>query len=290
MFKISRFLGRKYLRSIPILGKLIFNYLKIKNPISISDLNFETSYSNSYSLISEKRSKNFQKINNRLKCYLGSVQGGPNKEWEYPWVLSNLRLKKGLKLLDVGCGISPIQYLLSDIGINVYGIDPYVDVGWHGLNKRLADFFGCSIKYRAENAKNLSFDENTFDRVCCISVMEHVWDKEVENPQLKKRSKEDLKLHKKIMHEMIRVLKPGGLCVVTLDFYIPRDNVLLESNTDVKNLMDIEGTKILGKKINVPFFGEENFNACQIIKKSNIDIVNYCDKLQTSIGFTLQKL
>ena len=92
-----------------------------------------------------------------------------------------------------------------------------------------------------------------------------------------------------MMNEMIRVLKPGGLLVVTVDFKIPGDNCFLESNVDIANLISIDGAEIYGEKCNDPFPGEKDFNFHQLIRNSDIDIVNYGDTLQTSIGFTLRK-
>lgn len=290
MIKIDEFINNKVLKNIPLFRKFIFFYLKSKNPLTIEDLKFQTKYSNSYALISEKNSKIFKKINDRLDCYFRGGAIGPNKRWEYPWVLTNLRLRRGLKILDVGCGQSPIQFLLSDLGLNVFGIDPNENTEWHGINRKLANFYGCSIKYQTDRAEKIQFPDNTFDRVCCVSVIEHIRSKEIKNPEKRELTKDDLDLQRRIMNEIIRVLKPGGICVITVDFFIPRDNLLLKSNVNVKNLMDIRNTEIVGNSIKTPFFGEKDFKLNKLIRNSDIDIVNYCDILQTSIGFTLRKI
>ncbi|MFX1570563.1 MAG: class I SAM-dependent methyltransferase [Promethearchaeota archaeon] len=274
----------------PFFRRIIFKYLKSKYPITFKDLNIQPKYSSSYALISEKNSPIFKKIMDRLECYIGSGPIGPNKYWEYPWVLTNLKLKQGLSILDVGCGRSPIQFLLSDLGLNVYGVDSGENVQWHGINRKLAKSYGCSIEYRNENGENLSFSNNFFDRVCCVSVIEHCRAKRVDNEQMTALSDDDLYLQRQIVKEMIRVLKPGGICVITVDFFIPRRNVLLESNVDITNLMKIEGAKLIGKKIHELFPGENNFNYVNLIENSDIDIHSYNNLLQTSIGLTLKKI
>ena len=103
------------------------------------------------------------------------------------------------------------------------------------------------------------------------------------------QSEGDRELQRRMMNEMIRVLKPGGLLVVTVDFNIPRDNCLLESNVNVANLISMDKAEIYGKRCPDSFPGEEDFNFHRLISNSDIDITNYYDTLQTSIGFTLKK-
>lgn len=280
----------KILEKIPYFKKLLFKYLKFKAPLSLSDLDFHTEYSNSYALKSEIESYIFKKkINKRLESYIGTGPIGLSKYWEYPWVLANLRLKKGLSILDVGCGKSPLQFLLSDLGMHVYGIDSYINTEWHGIDRRRAQFFGCNINYRKNSADDITYEDNYFDRVMCVSVIEHCRTINPKFHNIVALNKKDLKLHKKIMKEMIRVLKPKGLCVVTLDFYFPNDLILLESNINVKNLIDIEGAELYGNKIDLAFPGENNFDYKNILKHKGIHITKYPRYLQTSIGFTLQK-
>ncbi len=280
-----------FLEKIPILQKLLFKGLKLISPVTLSDLEFKTQYSNSYALISEKNTYFFKKkIIKRLKSYLGTGPIGKAKLWEYPWVLSNLRLKKkGLFILDVGCGKSPLQYLLSDLGMNVYGIDPSINTEWHGIDMTKAKFFNCNINYRNDSGNNISFEDNFFDRVICVSVIEHCRTGDVKTCNKIPISENDIALHKKIMREMIRVLKPKGLCIVTVDFYFPSKHILLESNVNVKNLIDVEGAEFYGNRIDIAFPGEENFDYKDILTDPDILITKFPAYLHTSIGFTLQK-
>lgn len=262
-----------FLSKIPILRKLVFKFLISRNSLTLSNISFKTKYQNSYSLISEKISSRFQKIMNRLECYIGTGPIGPNKYWEYPWILANLNLKKGMSILDVGCGKSPIQFLLADLGCNVYAIDPNENVEWHGINRKLAKLFNCSIEYRKEGGESISYDDNTFDRVCCISVIEHC----------------NLSIQRKILTEMIRVLKPEGICVITVDYTIPRTNIALNSNINVANLLSTKGVELVGRRNKDLFPSEPGFNYIKLIENSDISISSYTNVLTTSIGLTLRK-
>jgi len=225
----------------------------------------------------------------RLEGYLGTGPVGPNKYWEYPWVLANLKLEKDMSVLDAGCGKSPLQFLLCDVGCKVFGIDPFENVKWHGIDRTLAKRFRCQIEYRKESIESISYADNSFDRVCCVSVVEHCRANELKNEKMIPQTEEDRALQRRMMDEMVRVLKPGGMLVVTVDFNIPRDNCLLESNVDVANLMSVDKAESYGKRCAELFPGEKGFVFHRLVSNSDIDIENYLDTLQTSIGFVLQK-
>ena len=281
--------NKNVLQMLPLFRTLASKFLLSRTPLQILDLRFETRYSNSYASISEKNSPRFKKIMQRLEGYIGAGPIGPNKYWEYPWVLANLRLEKHMSILDAGCGKSPLQFLLSDMGCKVNGVDLFENVKWHGIDRKLAKRFKCQIEYRCEGMEALSYDDNTFNRVCCVSVIEHCRAKKEEDERATHQTEEDRRLQRKMMKEMIRVLKPGGLLIVTVDFNIPRDNCPIESNVDVANLISIENTEIFGKRCPELFPGEKGFDFYKLIYNSDTDISNYLDILQTSIGFVLRK-
>ena len=60
---------------------------------------------------------------------------------------------------------------------------------------------GLKIKYYPDSIAKLHFNDNFFDKIYCISVIEHL-------PE---------KIAYKGMNEMARVLKKGGLMIITLD-------------------------------------------------------------------------
>ena len=277
------------IQKIPGFSSLTSRYLHSLNPIQLSNLQFHTNFSNSYALFSEKSSVHFNRVMKNLESYIGTGPIGPNKHWEYPWTLANLRLRKGMKVLDAGCGKSPLQFIMSNLGCKVFGIDNAENVQWHGIDRNLSKRFGCSIEYRKESLVNISYKSNTFDRICCVSVIEHCRATSNESNLTEPLSEDDYIFQKKIIEELIRVLKPEGILVLTVDFNIPRDNCLMESNVSISNILSANQSIMFGTKCSDLFPGEDGFDFQKILHNSDIDIENYGNTLQTSIGITLQK-
>ncbi len=131
--------------------------------------------------------------------------------WEYPYAILAADLRNGLKCADVGCGTTPFTaYLAAKVGAqNVTGIDPDLIEG----NESRHSSFGISREFI--NALGINFDQNlltnisakdeTFDRVFCISVLEHIEDPIIQFAGIR---------------EMVRVLKPGGRLILTMDLGI----------------------------------------------------------------------
>lgn len=118
-----------------------------------------------------------------------------SRVWEYPFAILNSDISPGLKILDAGCGGS---FLLSYFLKHEYEI--------HGV-----DLTDCprrsGLHFQKADIRKLPFPENFFDRVFCISVLEHIWKvpgRVADNPMT-------------AINELIRVLKPGGLLSVTTD-------------------------------------------------------------------------
>ena len=92
------------------------------------------------------------------------------------------------KILDIGCGEKPYAHLFSCteyIGIDIETTEKYHE-------KHKTDLF--------YNGVDLPFENNSFDSIVCFEVLEHVFEPE------------------KMIHEMFRVLKPGGSILLTTPF------------------------------------------------------------------------
>jgi hypothetical protein len=120
-------------------------------------------------------------------------------------------------------------------------------------------------------------------------VLEHCRRVPAKDEKLAPQTAEDKALQKKIVSELVRVVKPGGLVAITVDLNIPRSDCLQESNIDVKNIMEIPGLELAGQRQDEPVPFEAGFGAGRIIHNGNIYIENYLDTLQTSIGIVLKK-
>jgi ubiquinone/menaquinone biosynthesis C-methylase UbiE len=97
---------------------------------------------------------------------------------------------KNLKLLDIGSSTGIMTKLLSEHFYETIGID----IDELGVKYSNGNFKNDHLSFILDDAMNLSFSENSFDVVNCSHIYEHVPDS------------------KKLMSEIYRVLKPGGVC------------------------------------------------------------------------------
>jgi len=95
------------------------------------------------------------------------------------------------KILDVGCGVGYFSKLLSEYGANVSGID---------INPDSVNICKSYVgpNFYVGNASRLDFDDNSFDKILCSEVLEH------------------LKDDKGALDEIYRILKPNGILVLTV--------------------------------------------------------------------------
>lgn len=101
-----------------------------------------------------------------------------------------LKRNKDIKILDVGCGTGGNMKFLSTFG-RVYGVD----------NLKVAVDFSKKRGFKdskVADAYNLPFKDESFELVTFLDVLEHIKD------------------DKKALEEAKRVLKPGGLIVITV--------------------------------------------------------------------------
>jgi 2-polyprenyl-6-hydroxyphenyl methylase/3-demethylubiquinone-9 3-methyltransferase len=118
--------------------------------------------------------------------------------WRVPYFEQVIKAHYGAelsanRLLDVGCGGGVLTEEFARIGLRVTGIDTSARsiqaAGEH------AESEGLEIDYLPGSALALNFPDNSFDVVSCCDVLEHIPDWE------------------KVVAEIRRVLKPGGLFV-----------------------------------------------------------------------------
>jgi len=216
-----------------------------------------------------------------------------SRDWEYPWAIISSEVKSGEKVLDCGCGGSPLLPFLSKYGCKAYGIDPDIfkfnnlwkyyttliskflknlkstfsidkqrsnkvlkELVAHKLKKiflltiqfafLLRDIIrrsshlwsgfvkdpnkmGYKIKFFNESLASMHFKDKYFDKVYCISVIEHL--------------PEDIAF--KGIKEMARVLKKGGLLILTLDNDGPHVNLKLANK--YQELIQASNLKLYGK-------------------------------------------
>lgn len=117
-----------------------------------------------------------------------------SRKFEYPWVWYHGQFEQGQQVLDAGGGYTPLCYILANSGVKVTNLDVWTE---HLVP------FPPNLTIVNGDIAAIPFADGSFDRVFCISVLEHGEDPE------------------RMLDEMWRVLKPGGRLLVTLDVAKP---------------------------------------------------------------------
>lgn len=100
-------------------------------------------------------------------------------------------LDEGSRLLDVGCGAGALCYFAKKKYENIYGID----ISENALN--IAKKYNIITSKVNLNEERLPYEDNYFDAVTCLDVIEHVFEP-VE-----------------VIEEINRVLRKGGVLVIS---------------------------------------------------------------------------
>lgn len=175
------------------------------------DIHFE----HNHSRMSEKLLKTFYKVEvqhwwwrgrrNILKTFLAKYEGKENT------------------ILDAGCGTGSTIQFLSDYGVT-YGVD-VSSVATNFCRKR-------GLKHiKKGDVSKLPYDDNFFDIVSCMDVLEHIEHDE------------------KAVKEIFRILKPGGEMLLTVpalpfifsDHDRAQGHFRRYSRSDVKQLLESNG-------------------------------------------------
>lgn len=132
------------------------------------------------------------------------------RAFEYPWAFFAVGPEPGLRVLEIGGGLSGLQFVLSACGARVVNVDPgevSTGKGWSldpDQFDRLNRAFRSEVELRKCTLDAAHLPDAGFDRVVSISALEHVSEREL--PIL--------------MKEIGRVLRPGGLLVLTVDLFL----------------------------------------------------------------------
>ena len=128
-----------------------------------------------------------------------------SRRWEYPYAFERLeefarRQGKPLAILDAGSGVTFFPYYLCSRlpGTRVTCCDG--NSKYASSFDRLAAATGNrDVTFRPCLLQNLPLESHSLDAICCISVLEHTGQ------------------YGSILEEFRRVLRPGGLLVLTFD-------------------------------------------------------------------------
>jgi len=100
--------------------------------------------------------------------------------------------KKGMKILDVGCGTGNFSIKLAKLGCNVIGIDISEEMLKRAKEKAKAE--GLEIEFKKMDIYSLDFDNNTFDGVFSMAAFEFIEKPQRAMEELFRVAKEDAQI------------------------------------------------------------------------------------------------
>lgn len=149
-----------------------------------------------------------------------------SRQWEYPFVFTGISefflggRGSNARILDAGSGATFFPYFIaskiSGAGIFCCDSDPSLKRLFENIRnpERL-------IRFSVENISCLSYENNSFDMVYCVSVLEHVKDRTGAVSEIK------------------RVLKKGGVFILTFDLSLNGDaEISLEDAEQLLKLLE----------------------------------------------------
>lgn len=165
-----------------------------------------------------------------------------SRVWEYPYVFFHIekcikeRPGRPLKVADIGSGVTFFPFALARLGCDVtcVDIDPVcaVDI------PRAAGCFPVDpgkISAVLTTSEGLSLPDGSQDIVYCISVLEHI------------------EHFERTLAEMARMLKPGGLLILTHDIDLKGNfNLSPEEFSRLQTVVDVHFTREHAARITHP--------------------------------------
>jgi SAM-dependent methyltransferase len=112
-------------------------------------------------------------------------------------------------VLDVGCGSSEFLFQYLEIGHKVIGLDR-IRSSQYPLSELTSEFVShwqYLIRFLDGDGTAIPLDNDSVDYLVCLSVLEHIV------------SREGPELHRKVLSEFRRVLRSGGLLIMTCDTF-----------------------------------------------------------------------
>lgn len=111
-------------------------------------------------------------------------------------IIEELNPENGDRIVDLGCGTGYYLFLLSNLGVklNLTGFD----YDGEAINEVRSSAYGKDVRIVTGDLHEMPFKDKSFDKAVMSEVLEHVKD------------------DKKVLQEVLRILKPGGILVISV--------------------------------------------------------------------------
>ena len=180
------------------------------------------------------------------------------RAFEYPWAWHASSPKPGMRAIEIGGGLSGFQFALNQAGVHVVNLDPGMgELGWEYSTKRFNELnrlFKTEVKFIPEPVETARLEAGSFDRIFCISVLEHL----------------SFDAASSILNSCSKLLSENGRLIVTLDLFlnlIPftgRTSNEYGENLNVKKLVDASDLSLIQGDPK-ELFGYPEFDATAIL-------------------------
>ena len=169
-------------------------------------------------------------------------ENSDSRRWEFPWAYSKISERGGGRnIVEIGGGMSGLQFVLARDGHFVTNIDPGLKArgqGWpvkKKLHERLCRLFNAPVKLIEATIAEAELEAESVDVVLTVSVLEHLTPAELEE----------------VTKEVARILRPGGALIATVDLFLDlspftgKSRNCWGSNVDVKRVLDESQTVLV---------------------------------------------
>ncbi len=163
------------------------------------------------------------------------------RRFEYPWAFDQIEDVGGpLKVLDVGAGMSGLQFTLAQAGHEVHAVDPGMKAkgrGWEvdsEFHAALSRAYRAPVKLWPTTIGEAGLPDTSFDIVLSVSTIEHFAPDDIHE----------------FVRETRRILRPTGRIVLTIDLFIDiapftsQPTNTFGQNVDVRRLLNDLGAEL----------------------------------------------
>lgn len=164
------------------------------------------------------------------------------RSFEYPWIHEQISARgQSLRILEIGGGLSGLQFVLAREGHHVVNVDPGLEAkgkGWAldgNFHGRLARTYGAPITLVPTTIDRADLPPNSFDVILSVSALEHF-------------AAGDLDA---FADAVPRLLQPSGVVILTVDLFVDlvpfskRLSNTFGTNIDLQRLLRRAGLKVI---------------------------------------------